>query len=88
MLADYLKAMFGIGVEIGNGLALYQWRNYALFLLILTIGATSLPKGVAEKIVPDSVKNVLMSLYSLVLLVLCVAFLIGGSYNPFLYFRF
>lgn len=88
VLADYLKAMFGIGVEIGNGLALYQWRNYALFLLILTIGATSLPKGLAEKIVPDSVKNVLMSLYSLVLLVLCVAFLIGGSYNPFLYFRF
>lgn len=88
VLVDYLKAMFGIGVDIGNGLALYQWRNYALFLLILTIGSTSLPKRVVEKIVPDCAKNVLMSLYSLVLLVLCVAFLISGSYNPFLYFRF
>jgi len=88
VLAEYIKSMFGIGVEMGNRLALYQWTDHACFLLILTLGATSLPKRVVEKIVPASAKNVLMSLYSLTLLVLCVAFLIGGSYNPFLYFRF
>ena len=88
VLAEYIKSMFGIGVEVGNQLALYQWTDHACFLLILTLGATSLPKRVVEKIVPASAKNVLMSLFSLTLLVLCVAFLIGGSYNPFLYFRF
>lgn len=87
-LAEYIKSMFGIGVEMGNRLALYQWTDHACFLLILTLGATSLPKRVVEKMVPASAKNGLMSLYSLTLLVLCVAFLIGGSYNPFLYFRF
>lgn len=88
VLAEYIKAMFGIGVKAGNALSLYQWTSHACFLFILTFGATSLPKRMVEKIVPDSAKNALMSLYSLVLLVLCVAFLISGSYNPFLYFRF
>ena len=87
-LAEYLKAMFGIGVETGNALAWYQWKNYAIFLLILSVGATSIPKRLGERIVPDAAKNLLISLYSLLLLVLSVAFLIGESYNPFLYFRF
>ena len=88
VLLEYVKAMFGIGVAVGNKLALYQWTNHGIFLLILAVGATSIPKRIVEKIVPSSAKNVLLSMYSLVLLVLCVAFLIGGSYNPFLYFRF
>lgn len=88
VLVEYIKAMLGIGVKAGNGLALYQWTEHASFLFLLTLGATSIPKRAAEKVVPDSAKNVLVSLYSLILLVLCAAFLIGGSYNPFLYFRF
>lgn len=88
LLGGYLKALFGIGVPLGNALAAYEWDIRLPFLLLLAAGATSLPARVAAKLCGEELRVPLRMVYSVLLLVLSLAFLVSGSYNPFLYFRF
>ncbi len=87
---EYVKGMFG-----GNKLPLvsaefiYQLKNYGFVLLIGAIGATPLPKKLAERFLPkNSTGDILETAFLIVLLVISTAFLADGSFNPFLYFRF
>lgn len=74
----------------------YMLRNRIGILLIGLIAATPVPMKIGKafcSMVPQNGKGVLAvslleGLLSLVLLVLCTAYLIDGSFNPFLYFRF
>lgn len=88
MLGNYLKAMFGIGVSGGNALALYEWDVQAPFLVILLIASTSLPARIAKQLTREERRSPLLMVYTGMLLVLSLAFLVNGGYNPFLYFRF
>ncbi len=88
LLGTYLKTMFGIGAPLGNALALYEWDVQAPFLLILTVAATTIPVRLAKQLTRESQRASLLGVYTLMLLVLSMAFLVSGSYNPFLYFRF
>ena len=88
LLGSYLKALVGIGVPAGNALALYEWDIQAPFLVILLIAATTIPMRVAKQLTREEQRVPLLMLYTVVLLVLSLAFLVSGSYNPFLYFRF
>lgn len=87
----YLKAMAGIGAGgFISGETLYLIVSNAVLLLILVVGSTSLPKRAAAAIVKkDGICSyVIQSVYVVVLFVLCIAYLVNGTYNPFLYFRF
>lgn len=88
LLGSYLKAMFGIGAPAGNALALYEWDVQAPFLVILLIASTSIPARIAKQLTREDQRSPLLMVYTVVLLVLSLAFLVSGSYNPFLYFRF
>ena len=88
LLGSYLKAMFGIGVPGGNALALYEWDVQAPFLAILLIAATTIPARIAKQLTREDQRSPLLMVYTVGLLVLSLAFLVSGSYNPFLYFRF
>ena len=88
LLGTYMKAMFGIGVPAGNALGLYEWDVQAPFLIILLIASTSIPLRLAKQLTSEEQRTPLLMVYTLALLVLSVAFLVSGSYNPFLYFRF
>lgn len=101
-LAGYLKAMFGIGVAGVNSDFFYLLSCNAFLLVVLVLCSVDhrvwlsklkkghpVPSGNIYQAVQASrrltlAKPVLM----LVLLVLSYAFLVGDSYNPFLYFRF
>ena len=88
LLGSYFKALFGIGVPAGNALALYEWDVQAPFLAILLIASTMLPARIAKQLTREEQRSPLLMVYTGVLLVLSLAFLVSGSYNPFLYFRF
>lgn len=88
VLAGYLKAMFGIGVSAGNALALFEWDICLPFLVILLLASTTLPTRFAKQLVLKPARQPLLMAYTLVLFVFSLAFLVSGSYNPFLYFRF
>ncbi len=77
----------GAGVE-----SLYYLRSYAVVLLLAVLGATPLPKRLLARLRQNRVCGMLLDVlepFALVaLLALCTAYLIDGSFNPFLYFRF
>lgn len=92
-IGSYLKNMFFLGgSEIVNAEFMYYLKSYGLILLIAMIGATNLPKKIYEKCKNIRIfENCFVIAEPLVLvglLLLCTAYLVDGSFNPFLYFRF
>ena len=87
----YLKAMAGIG---SGGLisreSLYLLVSNIGLLFIMVVGCTSLPKRLVTKCMKkDGIATSLcMSIYVAGILLLSIAYLVNGTYNPFLYFRF
>ena len=88
-----LGTLFGAGTasELGTE-ALYMLRSYGVVLALAVLGATPLPamlwKKVQEAKFLAPVLTVAEPLCTFALLALCTAFLVDGSFNPFLYFRF
>lgn len=87
----YLKAMAGIG---SGGLisreSLYLLVSNIVLLFIMVVGCTSLPKRLVTKCMKKDgiVTSLCMSIYVAGILLLSIAYLVNGTYNPFLYFRF
>ena len=55
--------------------------------MILAVGSTHIVKNTWSRL-PERVRDVLGPVLMLAGLVVCTAYLVDGSYNPFLYFRF
>ncbi len=88
-----LSGMFGLaGVSVFSAEFAYYLRSYLLVIVIAIIGATPLPKRIVEKIREKATGNKVINLIEpavcVVLLVVITAYLVDGSFNPFLYFRF
>ena len=84
-LGQYLRAMLGLGgLPLVNGLALYHLRNYLPMLIVAAVAST--PWGLTRW---RKMENRGLQLAVLVLgLLACTAYVVAGTYNPFLYFRF
>ncbi len=78
--------LFG-GVPLTTAESVYYLRSYAVVFLVSIVGATPLVKQLAMRI-PEKVTAVLEPLVLIALLLTCTAYLVDGSFNPFLYFRF
>lgn len=86
-----IAGMFGaLRVPLVSRQSLYYLKSYGIVLLIAAVGATPFPRrlfrranGRWEKVFHAAEPAAL-----LILLAVCTAFLIDGSFNPFLYFRF
>ena len=90
---QYFKAMFGLaGIPAANTASLYYLRSNLVLLLVAVIGATPLPKRIYEKIgetaVGGRILAVLTPSAAVASVAVCTAYLIDGSFNPFVYFRF
>ena len=88
-----IMAMFGLGDEpLVTAETLYYLRSYASILILAIIGATPIVKQTAEKFSQTALgsKIVLVAepLVVVGLFLVSTAFLVDGSFNPFLYFRF
>lgn len=72
--------------------SLYYLNSYAIILIIAVIGATPFPRKLIRTLEANKYTNLLLTVGEPILLIflltLCTAFLIDGSFNPFLYFRF
>lgn len=79
-------------LPVFDSVTLYYLKSYAVPLIIAIIGATPLPKAVVKKLKKHRFTNALTAflepVFSCTALILCTAFLIDGSFSPFLYFRF
>ena len=91
--AMQIGAMFGAGgLPLTSTESLYYAKSYAVTFLIAAIGATPLCKNVVSKLAESArgakVLAILQPVWLVLLLAACTAFLVDGSFNPFLYFRF
>ena len=78
------------GLPLASPQAAYLLGSNALLLTAAMVGATPAPKIAAQAIARrwPRVSSLLEPVMLVLLLLLCTAFLVDGSYNPFLYFRF
>ncbi len=88
-----LAAMFGLGaLPAVTQETLYYLKSYALVLALATAGATPLVRNMAQRLSRHKLWGTVMAaaepLVLLGLLAVCTAYLVDGSFNPFLYFRF
>ena len=88
-----IGGLFGAkGIAFSGAESLYYLRSYAVLLALSVLGATPLVKKLFGKLRKTDKKGFVTSsaelLAGLVLVLLCTAYLVDGSFNPFLYFRF
>ena len=82
----YLRACFG-GAPLWRAADLYALHSYAVTFLALIICSTTLGHRGWQRL-PRRAAAVATPVLMLASLLLCTAYLVDGSYNPFLYFRF
>lgn len=81
-----ISGMFGMGgIPIASAEAIYYLKSYGLIFALAIIGATPIPKRIVSKI---KAFQHMEPVALLALLVIVTAYLVDGSFNPFLYFRF
>ena len=82
-----LSGLFGTGLPLTTSESIYYLRSYAGVFLLSILGATPAVKNLAARI-PEKISAVLEPIVLMVLLLVCTGYLVDGSFNPFLYFRF
>ncbi len=88
-----IGGLFGAGgLPRATAEAWYYLRSYLIPLLLAILGCSPLPVRLYQRLhkrfATGSGFYLLQSILLLALLLLCTAYLVDGSFNPFLYFRF
>lgn len=86
---DYIQLMFGVGA---NGLVdsegLYLLTTNLLLLILLVIGSTPIVHRAYERVMAGRGKILANCVVYAAMFLLCIAYLVTETYNPFLHFRF
>ena len=88
-MALYLKNLFCSPNGFADGYSLYLILSNIAVWVLATVFSTALPSKISGYInrkytAPEWLKSTGL----VVLLIISIAFMVGESYNPFLYFRF
>ena len=82
----------GAGLPAATAESLYALRSNFVLLAAAAVGATPVPQRIAAAAQRSRYGRLALQIAEpvvlLALLVVCTAFLVDGSFNPFLYFRF
>ena len=82
-------ALFGFGhLPVITADTLYYLRSYGVLFAVGVVGATPLASTLAKRIAHTKVAGLLEPVLCVLILLLCTAYLVDGSFSPFLYFRF
>jgi len=84
-----ISGMFGFANLPAAGTeAIYYLRSYLPLLLAGVIGATPLVRNASLRLQKKDWSWLVQTAVAALLLLVCTAYLVDGSFNPFLYFRF
>ena len=92
-IREYLTAMFGFaGLPVISEPTLYYLNSYLIMFVIAIIGATPIPKHFVNSLMYEKWISKFMDyaepIFMIGLLLIATGYLVDGSFNPFLYFRF
>ncbi len=87
---EYLGNMFGMGTGgFASSLDVYNLVRNLVFFAVLVIASTPLPKKLYYKLTDRSATaRGIAAVGTAAATLVCIAYLVDSSYNPFLYFRF
>ena len=89
ILIPYLKSMIGMGAGGCSEMSIYYLQTYGVLLAAAAIGSVHFVKEAPAKILKNpKAMELAKFVFAILMLVSATAFIIGDSYNPFLYFRF
>lgn len=83
----YISMLFGNTGAFANTLTLYYVRNYLFLFVVSCIACTPIVKT-KYNIFQYEKTQWLIPIITTLMLLICIAFIVDGTYNPFLYFRF
>ena len=87
-MLSYFRLMLGFSdAPLITAETLYYLKSYAVIIIVAVIGSTPLMKKLTDRLT-EKAKHVLTPLFIIGVLLLSTAYLVDGSFNPFLYFRF
>lgn len=89
--AEYIRVMFGAGAHgVIDSESLYLLTTNLILWLILIVGSTPLIHFRYEHMLKSKKWNttIINGAVYVILFVVCIAYLVTETYNPFLYFRF
>jgi len=92
-LLGYFKNLFAWESGFADSYTLYLLLSNLAILILAGVCSTALPRKIGgilrEKFQGKIVLwETVTTAFTLALLIICISFVAGGSYNPFLYFRF
>ncbi len=88
-LAGDFRGLFGFaGLPLANAETLYYLRSYAVLFVLGVIGCTPIVRDTCNRLSGKKWMAVVEPVVLALLLVTCTAYLVDGSFSPFLYFRF
>jgi alginate O-acetyltransferase complex protein AlgI len=95
---SYFKVMFGISVNgsgfpAANELALFYWKDNWSILILCVLACTPVLAALTARVrkggaYANKAWDALGTLCLIALFVICVSYIVNGSYNPFIYFNF
>ena len=88
---EYLRTMFGGGAGLASGVDLYELLRNAVFIIVAVVGCTPLPKKLFVRAYSGKggrAVSVAAVVGSALILLVCTAYLVDSSFNPFLYWNF
>ncbi len=80
--------LFGNGLPLVSEGAVYALKSNALLLIVAAVSSTPVIKKLGYKFENKPVMNVIEVVAIFAVLIISTAYLVDGSFNPFLYFRF
>ena len=86
--SDFCGMFAILDIPAVTGETVYYLRSFGVLFVLGIVGATPLVKRLSLRLGQTPAGKALEPLMMLLLLVLCTAYLVDGSFSPFLYFRF
>ena len=87
-LGDFAGLLGMADVPLVTPASVYYLKSYGLLFCAGIVGATPVAKRAGERLLETGWAVVLEPAFLATLLLVCTAYLVDGSFSPFLYFRF
>ena len=86
---DNISGLFGLNnVALVSAETIYYLKSYLTVLIIGIVASTPFMKIIVTKEKLKNLINVLEPIYLILILIISTSYIVDGSFNPFLYFRF
>ena len=89
IIVENITGLIGInGVPLITQESLYYFKSYFIIIIIGIIGSTPIIKKITETKNIRKLINIIEPIFLLILFLVSTSYIVDGSFNPFLYFRF